>query len=51
MVRTMIIDLNNSKKLSTMKWGKKLFNKKTGNLIFFVAKIDLSICPDTYEFF
>ena len=27
-----------------------MFNKKTGNLTFFLAKIEFSICPNPYEF-
>ena len=30
--------------------GKKS-STKTGKVMFFLAKIELSICPNTYEFF
>ena len=31
--------------------SEKIVQRRTDNVTFFVAKIDLTICPNTYEFF
>ena len=38
-LRTLILHNNNSRKLLTNKWKKKLFNKKTGNVTLFQPKL------------
>ena len=51
MLRTLIFHINKSPNLLIYISDKKLFNEKTGNVTFFLAKIDLPICPNTYELF
>ena len=50
MIVTLISHIDNSQKLLTNSW-KKILHVKTGDLTFFLAKIYLSIGPNTYEFF
>ena len=49
-LKKLILHIINSQKLLTNYW-KKVFYKKNGNVTLFSAKIDLSICPSTCEFF
>ena len=50
MLRTLIWHIINFRKVIDKLVKKKLFNKKPVTYIF-SAKIDSSICPNTYEFF
>ena len=47
---TSILYINNFRKLLT-KWGNKIVQQKNWLCNFFLDKIDLLICANTYEWF